>query len=268
MSAAVDVANIASANNNANSPAGNVTLGASDNFLALLVGSDNSTAAAAPTTLTVNGVSALSNLIVSNTFTSNGRFTLGAYYLTGLPTGSALAVVCTTPNSNTAIGWVAVPMSGVNTASPIGNTNSATGSTGTPSVTATGAGANDIYLGSLITRASSITPPGGNQTNLKNIGPLNSPTNTLDALSVDSILGINSGAFSWTNTATDTVRLAFAIKGLASGVNPDLLTQNLAGNLAQNLTKQMRSPAALRSGRKVFLPPRHYTWQAKHGLYL
>lgn len=214
MAAQVNVANIASANNNNNSPAGNCTCGASDNFLLIITGNDNATVAQAPTILTYNGVSLLGNLIVSNTFTSNGRFTLGAYYLANPPTGSALAVVCTTANANTAIAWVALPMNGVNTASPIGNTNSAVGSTGAPTVTATGATANDIYLGSLITRATPITPGGGNQTNLKNIPNLN--LGALDAFSVDSILGINSGAFSWTHTSNDTIRLAFAIQGIAA----------------------------------------------------
>lgn len=238
MSAAVNVANIASGNNNSNTPAGNVTLGALDNFLVLLVGSDNGTVAQDPSTLTVNGVSLLSNLIVKNTFTSNGRFTLGAYYLPTPPTGSALPVVCTTTNGNTSIGWVALPMNGVNLVSPIGNTNSAVGSTGVPSVTATGGTANDIYVGSLITRATPITPAGGNQTNLKNIPNLN--LGSLDALSVDSILGINAGAFGWTHTSNDTVRLAFAIQGIAAaGGDTRGLAQSLAKSLTQNLTQPL-----------------------------
>jgi len=104
----------------------------------------------------------------------------------------------------------AVPMSGVNTTSPLG-TASYTDNTSSPvttvATTATGAGSNDIYVGSGFMTCATIANVNGNMTNLAKSAQFQG-----QIASVDSIAGTNTGLMSYSGTGGGQVEaLATAI---------------------------------------------------------
>lgn len=206
----LDTANAVSGN----APSGtsltlSVTLSASDNFL--VVGEEDWTSADV-TGITYNGV-ALTEKCSGN---NGSSLYSGIWYLASPPTGSAYNLVISFA-STSGIGATAVGASGVNTGSPFGTCASNGGiSSVNPSVTATGAGSNGVYIGIGATGDTTLTIAGANQTL---VGTAQNNVNTIMAFQMSSIPGVDTGAFSWTGSGTGggTEAMAAAVALLPSG---------------------------------------------------
>jgi hypothetical protein len=124
------------------------------------------------------------------------------WYLLAPPTGSSLQFSIKYNNTLGQLLNMMVPLIGTATFGTVTGT-AATGAahnTTTPSVTATGGGANDLYLAIALAEVASITSTGANQTSL---GTLVCRSSTISSL--DDITGNNAGAFTWSVASTNWV---------------------------------------------------------------
>jgi hypothetical protein len=167
----------------------------------------------APTAVSYNGVALtmVPGSAAANTGTSMGS---SIWYLLSPPTGSSL-VLSVTYGSTTlgAVGLAAIPLIGVNQSSPVGTAAIATGTSTTPAVTPTGAGANDLYMGISGDLSATTISSGGSQTSLW------TQISRGSVISAgDSLPGSGSGAFSWTVAISQWAASAVAFLGV--GVPP------------------------------------------------
>jgi hypothetical protein len=172
-----------------------------------------------PTSMTYNSVGMT---LQSSYAYAGGSFPIvvSVWYLATPPTGAAHQVAFSYLTSPAFAGLVAIPMSGVNTSAPFGTAaNNASTSSSNASVTATGAGANDLYLACAVNGTQTMMATGANQTNLAAINGLGGSPNS--SISADTVPGVDAGVFSWTGSGTLYVQswaaLGIAVKGLASG---------------------------------------------------
>jgi hypothetical protein len=212
MPAAIDTANVTSnPGTNVTSNSFSVTVGAGDNALFIQESALSGSGAYAPSGITYNGVSL--TMVPSSSIVSTDIET-SLWYLVNPPTGShTLVVTYGSYAQNVAAG--ALPMSGVNTASPIGTAATAGSSSSlNVAVTVTGGTANDLYIGvcgCTGTAISSGSAPQVNQWQQQNIDALSSASG-------DSIPGNDTGSFSWTGSSPDflgsmNAASAVAVKG-------------------------------------------------------
>lgn len=150
------------------------------------------------------------NFLGHNSFTSSGTSDVSWWYLDNPTVGSA-SLVISSASSFVALAYASIPIMGVDlNRVPVLGTGAGAVSTA-PACNASGSpGPNDVSLAAMLTRATSITPPGGNQINLATQNVIN----TLYCASFDQILGVNAGTFSWTTTSTDWTAQALTIYGL------------------------------------------------------
>ena len=206
MTAAVDNANVAS-----NTAVGGTTIsvsatcGASDNFLLAVYGG-YAAPLDIPSSITYNGV----GMTHFATDASDASTTTCCYfYMINPPTGSSLVLLATAANSVVSSALVAIPMSGVNTGSPVGTGAAATANDANPAVTPTGGAASDLYIGAVMTQAVTSVTPSGSQTGIVNLNAIHSAA----SFAVGSLPGSGSGAFTWTMSSTLWVALGVAIQG-------------------------------------------------------
>lgn len=210
MPAAIDAGNVVgtpASPGNTNPTTLNVTCGASDNFLLVLVGDDQAVVNGPPSGITYNGVAL--TLLGSQSYTSSYRGNASIWYLNTPTTGSSLPLVATCVNINTGFAMVAVPMSGVNTgvAPTLGTGAFATSTAAACSSPA--AGAADLQFGACFTRGTALTS-GGGQTDL--VAPITS-INGLDSFAASSIAGPTAGNFTWTLPSGNWIGLACTVFG-------------------------------------------------------
>lgn len=266
MTVAIDTGNVQSSDANAflggaYSVSMNVTCGASDNCLAVLIGaSGGATSYPTYTSLQYNGV-ALSFLSGSSSQLLNANyFSTYIYYLMAPPTGAsyALNVIWTVGQG----GAIAVPMSGVNSTTPFGTPILASSSANnSAAVTATGASASGLYLGVAFNAIATMVASGANQTNLAALNAFN--TNT--SVTGDYVPGVDAGAFSWTGSGTQWqngwVATGVPVNAVASppGAGSLVLSGNqpglVRGTVLTPNTAKVRD-AIRQLGRAIFLPSR------------
>lgn len=198
----------------------NVTIASGDNCLVLLEGNASGPGGTTVSSATYGGVSLTQ---VPSSSAIQDEFETSIWYLLNPAVGTASLAV----TLNAAQGFIAagaIPLIGVNTSVPLGTcTTNQSNTTTNPLVTATGAGANDLYLGVTHNFNPFMSTAGANQTNQwsqQNIG------NTTSAMA-DSIPGSFSGAFSWTGTGVpgNTHWTAAAVAFLAAAVGDVLMSQ-------------------------------------------
>lgn len=211
MAALIDLTNVASDGYQGTSPrtiAGAVV--ASGDTRLLSFAGMSTTAGLPPSGITYAG-NAL-NFIIDHLFTSSGNSDVSCWYLDTPPVGSASAIL-TNGVGFTGLGWGTIPIIGADlTRAPSAGTGAGTTST-SPACSAPAAGANDIQIAVMVTRAGAITAPGGNQVNVFTQAALNTG---IISVSVDYILGANPGNFTWTTTSNDWSAIALTIFGVSS----------------------------------------------------
>ena len=203
--ASFDTANVLSGQNYfGTSLAINVTVGANDNLLLVLVNSNYvSGGAVDPSPIAFNGTA----LTKVGSGACNTNWYQGIWYLANPPTGTHSLSLTYPITYNTTV--VAMPVSGA--AGTFGTPvfNCLTGTVTTAAATATGGGSNDIYFGGAYMDTTAISDAGSNMVNL-------SAVYNFSETSADYILGSNAGAFSWSGTGggkTTSIGGAVAVLG-------------------------------------------------------
>lgn len=222
MSAAIDFANIASGDSiiGALTFSINCTCAASDNLLLVCVGTDQNSAAA-PTSVTYNGVAMTA---VPSGSEDNTQEVVTWFYMNNPPTGSAHPILATYAANYNACVILGIPMSGVNlAAAPVAGT----GTSGIPSASiacsAPSPDANSIAFGATQNRGTTQIPGGAPQTNV--IAPLNN-INAGISYACSYILGPNPANFTWTITSANWSAIGVTVQGTSSGggATPPVLT--------------------------------------------
>lgn len=185
----------------------NCTCAAADNCLAILVGADQQVTPAPPSVLTYNGVglTLLSSISKSNNYLGNASI----WYLFNPPTGSSLVVSAQTANNQSGFAMCAIPMSGVDTGRvPIAGTG-ANGTSAAAACSVSGATSNDLQLGVVFVRSTTLASAGAPQNVVTSTPtlPLLS-INGLDSFSADYITAGSAGNFAWTLTSNDWAAIA------------------------------------------------------------
>jgi hypothetical protein len=211
MTVTVDTANAAYVTSGAGgltSASVNVTVGAADTLLVVKMLMEHVTAPVDPSSITYNG-SSLTKLgsasaidAIDSTVMVYGAY----YYMVNPPVGTfSLALTFASAWKYTVL---AEPMTGVNTSSPFGalvwNTNNAGSNVNTISVTATGAGINDIYSGFGFLEWNNTAGTNGNMVNV-----VVQPTGGYSA-SGDYIPGTFAGLMSYAGGTVGLARIALA----------------------------------------------------------
>jgi hypothetical protein len=165
-----------------------------------------------PSPVTYNSVTMNQLGIITS---SSGLISLLFYYLdnpsNSLGWGSALNLTAGYTANGTGYINAAVSMSGHDTTRiPVIGTGSEENPTTTPTYNQTGAGTSDIYLGAVFGQPNTtITATGTGQTSLTQTIAVNGGI----SLSLDEILGTNSGSFSWSTTNMDAAVLGVIVFG-------------------------------------------------------
>ncbi len=175
----------------------NVTCGASDNILAVMIGSYYGTTYPSITSVQYNGTGLTFLPGSSSQLLFGNYFSTFIYYLLAPPTGAsdALNVIWTGGQG----GAIAIPMSGVSQTTPFGTPILASSSANnSAAVTATGASASGLYLGTAFNGIATMLASGANQTNLAALNAFNGN----QSITGDYVPGVDAGVFSWTGSGT------------------------------------------------------------------
>lgn len=207
MAAAIDNPNVVATSYQGASPASPlaVTVAAGDNILVLLVGAWITTGL--PSGITYGG--AAMTMCASHISGLDGGVTGVSVWFLNNPTVGTANIIISGASNFTALGYVAIPMFGVNlTAPPIAGTGTEANST-TAAASIAGGTLNDVYLATTLTENATIAANGG-QTNLAT----KTAINTNGAWAGDTQAGTGTGNFSWTLTANFWVAIAVRVVGI------------------------------------------------------
>ena len=219
MTATIDSANVVTATPSGTGTAISqaVTIGASDNFLLVM--------ASAWSTLALgifSGTPQFNGVNLTKYYNQDGvGFSTDQcgeiWYLTNPSVGTfnfTATCALTNLNNENPFAITLIPMSSVNTASPLGTVaHMASSSLATSSVTATGAGSNDIYVGQGFPFFTSVTTGGSPMVNLFTGNNVNGHNGSI---STDSVPGTSAGTFSYTGsggTNNGLIIMAVAVFG-------------------------------------------------------
>lgn len=176
----------------------------------------------APSGCTYNGVAMTKAIGITDTGPTTET---SIWYLVSPPTGSSLTLSCSYPLSTSEIVVAPVPLSGVNTAAPVGSGVAVAGlfsSPTQPAATASGGSTNDLYacVGNVSTVALAIS---GSQTSIWNQSTAGYGSGG------GTIPGSSSGACTWTYSGGGQNWTAVAIAFKATGAGPTSFNQMFLG---------------------------------------